>query len=102
MTSASNSSEVKTGKELPPRPDSDADLNHLPHRAPPEADYVLHGRQLRPGQATVLLTPQALAEMATHAHSDVEREVGGVLLGRAYRHEARLYVEGPGGTACAQ
>lgn len=93
MTSASNSSEVKTGKEHPPRPNSDADLNHLPHRAPPEADYVLHGRQLRPGQATVLLTPQALAEMATHAHSDAEREVGGVLLGRAYRHEGRLYVE---------
>ena len=93
MTSASNSSEAVSRTDNYRQPGSSVDLDHLPQHPPPDAEYVLHGRQPERGQVTVLLHARALREMAAHAESDREREVGGALLGRAYLHEERLYVE---------
>lgn len=93
MTSASSSSKPESPETAAPRPEVHADLAHLPHHPPPEADYLLHGRQPAGRQATLLLQPQAVAEMAAHAGSDIESEVGGALLGHAYRHNGRIYVE---------
>lgn len=72
-----------------------ADINRLPER-----DTALRGRpfqfrggQLGPDQPRIVLFPQAVDKMAAHALGDVRSEVGGVLLGSAFRNASELYVE---------
>lgn len=93
MTLASSSSRPESREAATSQPNVHSDLAHLPQHPPGEADYLLHGRQPAVGQATILLHPQALQEMAVHAQSDVESEVGGALLGHAYTHNGRVYAE---------
>jgi proteasome lid subunit RPN8/RPN11 len=64
----------------------------LPQRQPPLASKcLLHGQQ--PDQLCIVVTQAALHQIMTHSLSDTERELGGALLGQAYRHGERLYVE---------
>lgn len=89
MTSASTSSKDATA--VPPIPE---EQYRLPTRQPPPADRCwLHREQPGPGQPHVILAPAALTQIQAHCHSDLYREVGGALLGRAYRHEDRVYLE---------
>jgi proteasome lid subunit RPN8/RPN11 len=74
---------------------SRADANpsyRLPQRQPPLANKCqLHGHT--PEQLCIIVTQAALAQIEAHSLSDTGREVGGALLGQAYRHGERLYVE---------
>jgi len=99
MTSASNYSEpavVAAGShEQTPAAGPVPDVDRLPHRAPPELEngYLLHGRRPEPGQARVVVGQEALRQLRTHSRSDLDTEVGGALLGHAYRYQAETYVE---------
>ena len=65
---------------------------NLPQKQPPLASKGhLHGRQ--PNGLCIIVDQAALRQLAAHSRSDTERELGGVLLGQAYRHGTRLFVE---------
>ena len=67
-------------------------MYRLPQRQPPLANKCqLHGQP--PTHLCVIATQAVLQEIASYSRSDTERELGGVLLGQAYRHGERLYVE---------
>lgn len=99
MTSASNYSEpAATGpgsQQQTPAVAPVPDVDRLPHRAPPATDdgYLLHGRSPEAGQTRVIVGQKALRQLRAHSHSDLESEVGGALLGHAYRHKEKVYVE---------
>lgn len=95
MTSASTSS--KTAVSEPTPSDSESITTHpgiqqLPQKQPPVLDEqaVLHGRQ--PGQVIVITSQAALAQIDAHSRSNTRTELGGALLGRAYRYEGQVYV----------
>ncbi len=101
MTSASSYSSSNRPQaadshgEQTPRPGNRADLAQLPQReATGSGDrHVLHGAPPVSGQTRVLLHQQALVEIDDHARSDLRREVGGVLLGHAFREGDETVVE---------
>lgn len=99
MTSASNYSDPAAAAperpERPPQTAPVADVDRLPHRAPPELEngYLLHGRRPEPGQVRVIAGQTALRQLQAHSKSDLESEVGGALLGHAYRYREETYVE---------
>ncbi|HZD11749.1 MAG TPA: Mov34/MPN/PAD-1 family protein [Candidatus Binatia bacterium] len=72
-----------------------AELERLPVRESPLASkpYRFHGTELQPGNPRLLLFPAAVDQIVAHATSDTYSEVGGVLLGAAYRHGDQLFVE---------
>jgi proteasome lid subunit RPN8/RPN11 len=100
MTSASPSFEPgvqkSTDGELPTAAadqETRLALHGLPQQQPPLANSCwLHGRPPGPGQVSVIVGQQALKQILAHGRSDLHSEVGGALLGTAYRHEARVYV----------
>jgi proteasome lid subunit RPN8/RPN11 len=64
----------------------------LPQRQPPLANKChLHGRP--PDRLSVIVSQAALHQLEVYSESDTERELGGALLGQAYRHGERLFVE---------
>jgi proteasome lid subunit RPN8/RPN11 len=64
----------------------------LPQRQPPLANKGhLHGDS--PDRLCVIVSQAALRQLETYSLSDTERELGGALLGQAYRHGERLFVE---------
>jgi proteasome lid subunit RPN8/RPN11 len=103
MTSASTFSEKE------PLPDQNADLDHtptdasspaagldaLPEKLPPglEVETILHGQELADDEVIIILSQLALKQIATHSYSDVEHEVGGVLLGHAYHADGHIYLD---------
>jgi len=95
MTSASTSS--KTAVSEPQPTDSDATTLHpgvqqLPQKEPPVLgeQAVLHGKE--PGQVAVIVGQAALAQIDAHSRSNMRTELGGALLGRAYRSNGQVYV----------
>ncbi len=65
----------------------------LPDRPlPPLAEFTPHGR-LADDDVVVVLTETAVSQIQTHNQSDTRVELGGVLLGKAYRHGRRIVVE---------
>jgi proteasome lid subunit RPN8/RPN11 len=59
----------------------------------PNDELHLHGEFPGQGQVRVIINQSAIAEVDFHAHSDLGREVGGVLLGRVVRYQAQTFVE---------
>ena len=99
MTSASNYSERTAApadpqEQIPPAA-TVPDVDRLPYRAPPEmeAGYLLHGSRPETGRPNVIAGHNALEQLQAHARSDVRSEVGGALLGHAYRYKGQIYVE---------
>ncbi|MFN2207579.1 MAG: Mov34/MPN/PAD-1 family protein [Candidatus Promineifilaceae bacterium] len=103
MTSASTYSEQEPPSEpqlednhassnVVPR---DSGIEMLPERQPPglEEECLLHGQDPLDGEVTVFLSQLALKQIATHSYSDLEREVGGALLGRAYQYDTDIYLD---------
>ena len=101
MTSASTFSEqAQPGTaEQPETPISRANQQHidrssLPVRQPPLSDRCwLHREQPVPGQPYVIINQQAIQQVAAHANSNLRTELGGALLGKAYRYEDKVFVE---------
>ncbi len=72
-----------------------AALDSLPQMMPAAfaGDVVLHGEFPLQKQVRVILGQTAIQQIQTHTISDMEREVGGALLGRVCRHQAQTFVE---------
>jgi proteasome lid subunit RPN8/RPN11 len=70
-------------------------LAELPERPPslPIERWLLRGRAPENGQPVVLTSQTALLQMAAHSASNLEVELGGALLGKAYRHQGRVFVQ---------
>ena len=90
MTSASTFSDTAL-----PEIEPNADVMSLPKRPSPEIpeSAILHGEPLPPSQVTVLNSQTALAQIRSHSISNLRAELGGVLLGHAYRKDEQLFVE---------
>lgn len=101
MTSASTFSEQahpgteKGPDNVSPRAgQQQADRSSLPVRQPPLSDTCwLHREQPVPGQPYIIISQQAIGQINQHAHSNLNTELGGALLGKAYRHENKVFVE---------
>lgn len=97
MTSASTSSSV--AEPVDPRAERAAanreTLRALPVRQlpAPQEEWVLHGEAPAGGQPLVLLHQIAVLQIAAHSSSNTDCELGGALLGQAYRHGDQLVVE---------
>ena len=79
--------QVKTGQ---------AELDSLPVRLPPLAQAIWHGSGDAEAPAAglaILLHPDALAQINDHSVSNLLVELGGILLGHAYRHNDKTFVE---------
>ena len=72
-----------------------AEHDGLPTGTPPPLveRAILHGKQPPPQEAQVVLHQTAMLQIEAHANSNLDFEVGGVLLGKAYAHQAGTYVE---------
>jgi len=101
MTSASRFSD-KVGRQDGESGNSQRDheatkqfeISLLPVRQPPLASSCwLHGNQPGSGQVNVIVSQEALLQIAAHGKSNLVSELGGALLGHAFRHEDRLFVE---------
>lgn len=90
MTSASTFSE-KSLPEIEPN----HDVISLPERPSPEIPEtaILHGEPLPQSQVTVLNSQTALEQIRTHSISNLRAELGGILLGHAFRKGEQLFVE---------
>jgi proteasome lid subunit RPN8/RPN11 len=101
MTSVSTSSEAKKAADPSPtasnggRAQMEAILAELPARQPPipVEKWLLRGRVPDNGQPVVLISQTALLQMAAHSASNLDVELGGALLGKAYRHQGRIVVQ---------
>ncbi|MEZ4516534.1 MAG: Mov34/MPN/PAD-1 family protein [Chloroflexota bacterium] len=97
MTTASTSSEPITQTAEPVyAPPSAADLiAQLPERTSPlELEgCLLHGEPVGPEEPVVIIHQTALLQANAHSLSNVDVELGGALLGHAYRHDGQVYVE---------
>lgn len=101
MTSASTYSD-KTERpsddpvtsQVQPQPTPEEVLN-LPKRPSPLAaeTCILHGKKPEAGQVLVLNSQQALLQINEHGSSNMLSELGGVLLGHAYREGSTIVVE---------
>ncbi|MEM8859962.1 MAG: Mov34/MPN/PAD-1 family protein [Chloroflexota bacterium] len=61
---------------------------------PPITDVAcLHGRRPAASEVVVMMRQSALRQIDDHSRSDVNVELGGLLLGNVYQHEDRLYVD---------
>lgn len=98
MTTASTSSEATPTADAEPTytPPTASDLvAQLPHKAPPVAPEacLLHGDQPAADEPVVVIHQTALLQANAHSLSNVNLELGGALLGHAYRHEDAVFVE---------
>jgi proteasome lid subunit RPN8/RPN11 len=76
----------------PGAPEGLAQLSERPLPAPVET-WHLHGRVPVEGAPVVLMHQQAILQVAAHSQSDDSVELGGALLGRAYRHSGGVVIE---------
>ena len=68
-------------------------LDNLTVAEPPhQDDCLLHGAYPAPEHVHVVTTQDALLQVKTHSESNVSVELGGVLLGKAFRAADRLFV----------
>ena len=100
MTSASTSSKTAVSE---PTPSDSTTITHpgiqqLPEKQPPDLaeQAVVHGKVMHhgkePGQVIVITSQAALAQIDAHSRSNLRTELGGALLGRAYRSDGQVYV----------
>lgn len=81
------------------RTENDASQNNeemewLPNRQPPlSSSCWLHGPKPATQDINIIAGQQALRQIAQHGESDLSSELGGVLLGTAYRYEQQVYVD---------
>jgi proteasome lid subunit RPN8/RPN11 len=89
---ASTSTSSDTAVPHPALPDLHPGIQQLPQKQPPVLDEqaVLHGAA--PGGVIVITGQAALAQIDAHSRSNLRTELGGALLGRAYRHDGAVYV----------
>jgi proteasome lid subunit RPN8/RPN11 len=89
MTSASISSEPAPAVDLQ-KPESSG----LPERQPPNLAEQgwLHGRS-PDGEQIIIMRQDALRQVVAHSHSNLHVELGGALLGQAYRYQNQIYVD---------
>ncbi|MFQ5400281.1 MAG: Mov34/MPN/PAD-1 family protein [Anaerolineae bacterium] len=97
MTSASTSSE-QASKSSPGRNRQQlgqaVELGRLPEQQPPLRRALrLHGAAPHPGQVHIVAGRDALSQIAAHSNSRLDTELGGALLGHAFRHNGQLFVE---------
>ncbi len=91
MTSASTSSSESPDVTVSP-PFSELDrLGQRP--SPPPESCWLHGDPPGPGHVHILTEAAALAEIVAHGESNLHAELGGALLGTAFRDGETLFVE---------
>ena len=101
MTSASSSANLPengpSSVAAPPVPGNGhrEAVAGLPFRNPPAppAEWLRHGEVPGEGQPVVLVHQMALLQISAHSRSNVNCELGGALLGHAYRHKGGLVVE---------
>lgn len=101
MTTVSNSSDgagnnLGTGKARQNHTAARVlELERLPLREPPlgSAPHRIHGKATRQGQPRLVIFPKAAEQISAHATSNLQSEVGGVLLGMAYRSESDLWID---------
>lgn len=62
-------------------------------RPPVQSACLLYGELPGEGEPRVLVTGTALHQIEVHSQSNLGAEVGGALLGYAYRHNEQLFVE---------
>jgi proteasome lid subunit RPN8/RPN11 len=97
MTSTSTYSEPRkpeTATPPPPQPTIPAEVQNLPERQPPLSDKCwLHGKKGGQGQVWLIAHRAALSQIDEHAHSNLQSELGGALLGKAYRYQKIVFVE---------
>lgn len=95
MTSVSTSSESGTVPAVPQVELQQHELNSLPERQPPPLTKKgwLHGRSPRNDPVIIITHREALGQITAHSQSDLGVELGGALLGRAYRYKGQVYVE---------
>lgn len=83
--------------KAPPRPQtSQAQLaiQGLPEHQPPLSDKCqLHGQKPAKGQPWVIIHQATLKQIDVHGNSELGSELGGALLGKAYRHQNTVFVE---------
>jgi proteasome lid subunit RPN8/RPN11 len=67
----------------------------VPDREPAAfaGDVLVHGEFPGQKQIRVIVSQTAIEQIQAHAISDLDREVGGVLLGRVARHQAQTFLE---------
>ena len=72
-----------------------SEVGGLPERPrPPLAEKcLLHGTEPGADQVHVIVRPAALAQIAAHSDSNLRSELGGALLGQAYRHQGTVFVD---------
>ena len=103
MTSASTYSDP-SGSERPSTDQSeqvkvaDSTFDHirsLPERPLPNlnGNHFLHGHTPSASEVTVITTQEALDQIRVHSISNLRTELGGVLLGHAYRVGKQLFVD---------
>lgn len=70
-------------------------LTGLPFRQPPAppTDWLPHGELPGEGQPVVLMHQTAILQALAHSRSNLECELGGALLGHAYRYKNGVIVE---------
>ena len=91
MNSASTSSEQAEQENGRISDEDSARLPARPSGLP--ASAILHGEPPPPGQVIILNTQTSLEQIRAHSVSNLQSELGGVLLGRAYRQDEGLIVE---------
>lgn len=84
MTSASPSSETVT----PPSLETNS---HTP-ASDWLANCLLHGERPQPHQVGIIIGQEALQQINQHCRSDLYRELGGVLLGKAFQRQGQQWV----------
>lgn len=100
MTSASTSSKTAVSPQTPAdTPETThPGIQQLPQKQPPVLgeQAILHGFAMHqgtaPGQIIVITSQAALAQIDAHSRSNMRTELGGALLGRAYRSNGQVYV----------
>jgi proteasome lid subunit RPN8/RPN11 len=102
MTSASTYSESKESTPQDQGVQAQAVINRqlealrsLPAAMPPDLteECLLHGRIEETDNIAVILSQIAVRHIAAHSYSNLDSEVGGALLGRAYWNNSRVFVD---------
>ena len=100
MTSVSSSANVAEQTSPASAPDPAVAAHReavagLPFRAlpAPPADWLHHGQIPGDGQPVVLLHQTAVLQIVAHSRSNLACELGGALLGHAYRYKSGVIVE---------
>lgn len=70
-------------------------LANLPVKPAPdlETNSVLHGQLPGGDEVVIILSQLALRQIAAHSYSNLDCEVGGAMLGRAFRSDGQTFVE---------